>query len=274
MSESMDRVLKECVSALKPYLDQLVLAGGWVPYVYSKMYLNGVAQDPLLTRDFDAVVPRHGFREPNASLNAIIKDAGYEYEFASISNPPVVKYVKTLSDKTKVEIEFITDEPGNREGVKEIGSISAQALRNVGILTDNPWKLDLSEHGLAEDSALLVPRPANYLLHKTLVAPQRRNKEKTAKDLYYMFYVLEAFPVWKAEIFVQIGELVTLRSKMASKAMGYLTDMFSDIDSEGINLIVTQRPQTAFPDMTEDQFRQYVVFTFKGLIESLQNKKD
>jgi hypothetical protein len=165
-------------------------------------------------------------------LNDIIRDAGFEYEFASISNPPVVKYVKALSDETKVEIEFITDEPGGREGVKKIGSINAQALRNVGILMADPWKLDLAEHNLAEDGILLVPRPATYLLHKAVVAPKRRHKEKTAKDLYYLF---------------------------------------STIDSEGINLIITQRLQTAFPDMTEDQFRQYVVFTVKGLIESLRN---
>lgn len=253
----------------KPYLDQLVLAGGWVPYVYSKMYLDGVAQDPLFTRDFDAVISRRGFRESNTSLDAVIKSAGYEYEFASISNPPVVKYVKTLTDETKVEIEFITDEPGNREGVKEIGSISAQALRNVGILMNDPWKLDLVEHGFAEDGTLLIPRPANYLFHKALVAPKRRHKEKTAKDMYYMFYVLEAFLSWKSETFAQTNELVVSQSKMTSKALDYLANMFSDIDSEGINLIVTQRPQTAFSDMTEDQFRQYVLFVIRGLVDCL-----
>lgn len=38
----MDSTLKECVNTLKPYLNQLVLAGGWVPYVYGKMYIDAV----------------------------------------------------------------------------------------------------------------------------------------------------------------------------------------------------------------------------------------
>ena len=271
MNESMDDILSECISTLKPYLDQLVLAGGWVPYVYSKMYKDTVVQEPLFTRDFDAVVPRQGFKESETSLNDLIKRAGYKYEFASISNPPVVKYVKTLADDMKVEIEFITDEPGNREGVREIGSINAQALRNVGILMDDPWGLDLAEHSLEEDGILLVPRPATYLLHKALVAPKRRKREKTAKDLYYLFYVLEAFPLWKAETLTQLGELASSKKKLAGVAGRYLDSAFSNIDSKGVDLIVSQRPQTAFPDMTEDQFRQYVLFTINELIKSLRN---
>lgn len=135
---------------------------------------------------------------------------------------------------------------------------------------DDPWRLDLAGHGLAKDGVLLVPRPAPYLLHKALVAPKRRKKEKTAKDLYYMFYVLESFPLWKTETLVQLGELASSRKRLGEAAANYLDNAFSDMDSEGINLILSQRPQTAFPDMTEDQFRQYALFILGELLAALR----
>ncbi len=35
---SLEELLQECVEPLRPYLDQLVVAGGWVPYLYTKVY--------------------------------------------------------------------------------------------------------------------------------------------------------------------------------------------------------------------------------------------
>lgn len=63
MSLSADKILEECVGAIGPYLDQLVVAGGWVPYLYVKLYEGPATHEPLLTVDFDAAIARHEFVE-------------------------------------------------------------------------------------------------------------------------------------------------------------------------------------------------------------------
>ena len=68
MSISADRVLEECIQAIRPYLDQLVVAGGWVPYLYVKLYEGSAPNEPLLTLDFDAVIARHALVEHSITL--------------------------------------------------------------------------------------------------------------------------------------------------------------------------------------------------------------
>lgn len=271
MSSSMDAVLQECLFSMGSYLDQVVIAGGWVPYLYGKIYDGRVLQEPLLTRDFDTVIPRRRFIEEGLTLNETIKSAGFDLEFTSLYKPPVVKYVKELPDGTRAEIEFITDEQGNREGAKEIGSINAQALRYVGLLMDDPWNIALSSLGYSSDYVLRIPRPATYVLHKVLTAPRRRKREKTAKDWYYAFYVLDAFPEWRKDTLEEVRTLAKVHEGMKKKASGYLSECFSSLDSVGVDFLLSQRPQTTYPQMNDDQFRQYALFSLKGLIDSLSS---
>jgi hypothetical protein len=105
------------------------------------------------------------------------------------------------------------------------------------------------------------------VLHKILVAPRRKGVRKTAKDLYYAFYVLDAFPAWRAEIFDQLSHLS--HQKNAQAAATYLATMFADIDSPGVEHVVSQRPQTAYATMTDDQFRQYCMHRMSELRSAL-----
>lgn len=269
MSSIMDVVLEECLTTLGPYLDQLVIAGGWVPYLYGKIYDGRALQEPLMTYDFDAVVPRRRFIEEGLALNDAILDAGFDLEFTSLHNPPVVKYVKELPRGARAEIEFITDEPGNREETKKIGSINAQALRHVGLLMDDPWVISLSELEYASGHSVRIPRPAAYIFHKVLTAPRRRQRVKTAKDLYYVFYVLDAFPAWKEASLGEVRDLARAHESLRKKACGYLTPRFSSMDSEGVDLLLSQKPQTTYPTMDDDQFRHYAHFAMAQLVDSL-----
>jgi hypothetical protein len=264
-----DSVLLEGIRAIEPYLDRLVIAGGWVPYIYNKMYRSMVGRDPLITRDIDIVVPKHGFSDEVPTLNDSLLFAGFRYEFASLDNPPVVKYVKESQGSEIIELEFITDAPGQYEGVVEVGSVNAQGLRYVNLLLDNPWKIKLADAGFDYDAIVRVPRPASYLLHKSLIAGRRRSKEKTAKDLYYIFYTLESFPEWKRETLAGIKFYRESQPKIVAKAGSYLQGKFSDIGSDGIDLLVSQRPQTAFSEMSEDQFRQYALYVIQELVSAM-----
>lgn len=271
MNQPMDEVLNACIAPLREYLDQIVVAGGWVPYLYVKAYEGEVAHDPLLTGDFDAAIARQEFVEEGLSLDSSIIASGFSYDFASLDTPPVVKYVKKLDEQRQAEIEFITEIGPSRRHVEVIGSINAQALAHVDLLLRDPWSLPLSRFGLKGEESLRLPRPAMYILHKILAAPQRKDIFKTAKDLYYAFYVLDAFPVWRTETYKQLATYARSADSRVGTAARYLGDMFADVDSRGTDYLVSQRPQTAYRPMNEDQFRQYCTYRMRELLSALKD---
>jgi hypothetical protein len=270
MSQKFDISLTEGIKAVEPYLDRLVLAGGWVPRIYSRMYGSGLHRDPIITRDIDFVLSRHSFVDSLPPLDQTIIAAGFRHEFASLENPPVVKYVKKLAEADIAEIEFITDAPGRSEGVVKIGSVNAQGLRYVGMLLDDTWEVDLHDLGFDLTATVLIPRPSTYILHKSLIAGRRRHKEKVAKDLYYIFYTLETFPDWHDNTIKSIRQFRNNHNKPATKALAFLSRYFADMDSRGIDYLLSQRPDTAFADMNDDQFRQYALATMSDLLEALR----
>lgn len=105
--------------------------------------------------------------------------------------------------------------------------------------------------------------------HKVLTAPRRRQRVKTAKDLYYVFYVLDAFPAWKEASLGEVRDLARAHESLGKKACGYLMPRFSSMDSEGVDLLLSQKPQTTYPTMDDDQFRHYAHFAMAQLVDSL-----
>jgi len=230
------------------------------------MYSTGQNRDPLLTRDVDFAIPRHNFIDSIPSLDKTIIAAGFKYEFASLDNPPVIHYAKALENSTVAEIEFITDAQGQQEDIVEIGSINAQGLRYVGLLLENPLEVNLTDLGCNKEMVIRVPRPSAYILHKTLIANRRRQRQKTAKDLYCVFYTLESFPEWQESIFQELQAYKDTHSKLVARALEYLSTRFDNIDSSGVDYLLSQRPTTTFPEMSDDQFRQYALATMNSLI--------
>jgi len=271
MSTEQDAVLIEGIRSLVPYLDRLVIVGGWATYLYNKMYSLRPERDPLLTRDIDVVIPENGFHEGVPSLDNTILAAGFRHEFMSLTKPPVVKYVKELPEALQIEIEFITDAPGEYEGVKEIGSVNAQSLHFVSLLLDNPWECDLEKVGFVSGMKVRIPNPSSYIFQKALIAPRRREYQKTAKDLYYIFYVLESFPQWKEATLKGIADYTSRRKKWMDRARAYLANGFTDLDSAGVKMVVGQRPNAAFPSMNDDQFGQYVVSMMQELVTAMKS---
>ena len=57
----------------------------------------------------------------------------------------------------------------------------------------------------------------------------------------------------------------------------FLTNMkkhFADETSYGIDLIVSQRPETAFPNMNEPQFKYYVLGIFQEFLNKISSMQE
>jgi hypothetical protein len=180
MISALDPGLRKGLSALGPYLDDIVLVGGWVPYLYGLMQEGGPAGRSPRTHDIDLAVPRR-FPLRGPSVTALLESAGFACEPRS----PVTRFIAAAERVTDdpVEIEFITDAPGARESVVAVqDGLVAQELHYVCLLLENTWSIELP--AFAEGEAGLTvrfPSPGAFILQKGLAFRKRRDRLKGEK---------------------------------------------------------------------------------------------
>ena len=266
---TLDPVLIRGLSAIEPYLDQVVVAGGWVPHIYELVYDASKAGRSPRTSDIDLAVPSSVPVE-GKSIDQLLTEADFECRFTSIGTPPTTKYVAVDAGQ-EIEIEFITDAPGSSEAVINIQpDLTAQELHYVGIMLDNPWPIGLAE---LTDGAVTytvrVPRPGAFVFHKALMFRGRSDRLKRAKDLYYIFFVLEAFPDWRAVIASELTTLAGQKTAWFGTGLKNLRAIFGSPDSAGVDALLSQRPGTAFPELNDEQFRQHAFSIMADLTSTM-----
>ena len=103
---ALDPTLLIGLEVLQPYLDDIVIAGGWVPYLYAAHLPPSEEAVALKTRDLDLAVPRE-VPEREKTIDQLLAEADFTCEFRSRETPPVTVYLATHAGD-EVEIEFIT----------------------------------------------------------------------------------------------------------------------------------------------------------------------
>jgi hypothetical protein len=185
---------------------------------------------------------------------------------------PVTTYVAAVDDG-EIEIEFITDAPGSVEAAIRVQlDLTAQELHYVGLLLDDPWPVDFGELTDGEVGyTVLVPRPGAFVFHKALAFKDRSDRLKREKDLYYIFFVIEAFPTWRGSIAAELAGLARRKPAWFRKSRRNLAALFGSYESAGVDALLDQRPPTAFAGMNDEQFRQYAFSVMSGLIAMMDS---
>ncbi|MDP2234270.1 MAG: GSU2403 family nucleotidyltransferase fold protein, partial [Actinomycetota bacterium] len=206
------------------------------------------------TRDIDVAVPRV-LVQKERTVDELLKDAGLQDCFKNRLKPPAVSYVGRLGG-TDVEVEFVTNESGNREGTRVVQpGLNATGLHYVDLLMESAFLLEVEVGG--HNIIVRVPGPGSFIVQKALVFPQRPKPEKRAKDLYYIFDVWDGCREWREWIVAEVGGLRERRGSWAKRAAGNLDRFCGDQVGQGVAMLIEQRPATAFPDLNDDQFGQY-----------------
>ena len=203
MTAISDRVaFARIVTALEPYLDVLVFVGGWAHRLYGFHELSSPLDfEPLATDDADLAAPlRLEVRaEPLAQL---LRAAGFEEEFRGDDTPPISRY-HLGEEGAGLFVEFLapligspTTRTGKPRDTVVVGGVTAQTLRYVDLLLEEPWTIRLSEQlGFPVGAAgvqIRIPNPASFIAQKLLVL-DRRTPEKRPKDLLYVHDTLLLF---------------------------------------------------------------------------------
>lgn len=182
--------------ALEPWLDQVVIIGGWAHRLYR---LHPAAQKldypPLTTLDADVAVPPKlpvGEQDIRARLLA----HSFAEEFLGDDRPPATHY-RLGGEGSGFYVEFLTpliggeyDRKLRRKATMEIAGVASQRLRHVELLLHHPWLIDFVSNGFA--ARIQIANPVSFIAQKVLIH-EKREREDRAKDLLYMHDTLEVF---------------------------------------------------------------------------------
>lgn len=208
---SPDAFLAYVLSTFQPYLNRLVVVGGFAVRLY-ELHPRAARATVRVLRTFDADLATGNVRIPVAgqSLAALAAAAGFRPNFRGDHDPPVMKFVPADApaerrDADQYTIEFLSPLVGsaaNRSGkvaaTRDIQpGVTAQRLRYLDLLLETPWSVSLAGlPGVPAASHTLearVPHPGFFIVQKILISGEPNRLEKRPKDMAYVYQVASVF---------------------------------------------------------------------------------
>jgi hypothetical protein len=189
------------IEALEPWLDRVVIIGGWAHRLYR---LHPLAQpldyEPLGTFDADVAVPLD-LHETGEQIRERLLAREFREELMGDTQPPAAHY-RVQSGDNSFYAEFLTPlegsevkRGGKRDVTARVSGVPVQKLRHLEILLEHSWDVMIAPAlGYPTPGArrVLVPNPAAFLVQKILIH-EKRNRDKRAKDFLYIHDTIETF---------------------------------------------------------------------------------
>jgi hypothetical protein len=189
------------IAALGPWLNHMVVVGGWAHRLYR---LHPAAQQldypPVVTLDADVALPlRLPAIEPD--LRERLLAHGFQEELMGHHHPPVTHY-QLGPTSGGLYVEFLTPLIGsgykrNRKpnSTMRVAGVVSQNLRYLELLLRSPWSVNINKTGEFPQTHRLkiqVANPAAFVAQKLLVNARRPPADR-AKDILYIHDTIETF---------------------------------------------------------------------------------
>jgi hypothetical protein len=265
----MEKQFYELLKTLSPYLGQVVICGGWAIYVYRK-FLDPDGAMPMGTSDLD-LATKDKLKRVKDPIDKLLTDQGYVAKQFPEHEPPAMKFEK----KGEPDVEFLAPQrgQGKDETVEIEKNVVAIRRRYLDVMIENVIQVDVSKAAkLPEKSmSIRVPTPAAYLFHKGLSFTQRTDREKKAKDLAYMFELMNNFPRVGKTL---LAELVALKHPAGwfRTFVKNLAPLFDGPEGTGVTMVASQEPPPYDELARQDPmlFKRVVHDRFNRLIEAVK----
>jgi len=282
MPEMFKDSLLYALCLLKDYLDEVVLCGGWVPFIYREYVLENKPKPPLRTKDIDLAAGEIIEVKKNKSIDRILEEAGFkpvqidsEFRISSFgksgNTPPLIKF-EYKEKGLDIEVGFLTDLRGRGDvGVKKIQEeLTAEALRYVSVILDNFRVVEISDKmstGLRVKLKIKIPRPAAFIYQKGLTFVKRTSDYKKGKDLCYIYDLLENYRELHAGMYKEF-KIIAERypAKWFRRFIGNMEDYFDSSDAAGPILV----RQQYMSDMEKDLLQRRICSVFKDFTDKLK----
>jgi len=153
-------------------LDKVMLVGSWCVFLYEDYFDKKGLLPPLRTRDLEFLIPVPLKLKRNTDLFELLKDLGFILDYKGEQGYIIFQHPDLI-------LEFLVPARGRETNkpfhVDQLG-INAQALRFMDALARAPIQM------LFDDIKVTIPHPADFALHKLLIAGRRKQKAKAEKD--------------------------------------------------------------------------------------------
>lgn len=223
---------------LRDYLQDLVIAGGWAPYIYARYWLQQPGPEPIRTYDLDFAVPLAVPVRQGDTIDHRLAQFGFVTRLAGDEQPPLCRYV-LQQDRQEFLVDFLTRVQGRKHpgAVQVQAGLSATALRYVELLLEHKQAVNIRDvflDGTPVQLTAWVVTPGAYLLQKGLTFPRRGQPAKQAKDLHYIVSLLRDYPDLQPAI---LAELQALRGRHPAWFRTFrhnLARAFSHVDAPAV----------------------------------------
>lgn len=229
--DSPDAFLAHVLWTFRPYLDTVVLVGGFAVRLY-ELHPRAAPTAVRVLRTFDAdlAIPSGGIPVTGESLGTLAEAAGFKLDFRGDHIPPIMKFVPkgALGRPVGVDqytVEFLTPMTGapigrNKRAVvtSDIqAGVTAQRLRYLDLLLERPWRVSLvGLPGIPEEARTMevrLPHPGLFIVQKILISEDRNRLDRRPKDMAYVYQVVSLFRrelmALTEDIRVQVGATPT-----------------------------------------------------------------
>ena len=274
ISPAFDELLVRSTRALEPFGVHAVLIGGCANALYRHHPLSvSSAPRPLLTSDADFATPAGQFPD-RPSLRTRLEAEGLHL---APPDRPTNKY--KLHAEAIESLEVLCPMAGLSRELRNSSpalvpiqdDVTAEALDYLDLLLIEPWCIDLSmvpELGVRDSLAVHIPNPVAYVLQKALVRSKRREREKRAKDAYYIYEVAVLF----RRSLDRLGkDAAAVRAqavpKWLQRAVAVLETIFRDANAEGV-----QEAERVAVDSGQDISPQMILPPVSRLVAMLRNE--
>jgi hypothetical protein len=227
------------LAALEPWLDQVVIIGGWAHRLY-RLHPKAHQPDyrPLMTLDADIALPKNLPMQVGNMRDRLLA-YGFTEEFSGETQPPATHY--HLGDEnTGFYAEFLTSLKGSaldrkqaRKVTTAIAGITTQQLRHIDLLLDKPWAIHFESEQFTGN--VQIANPVAFRAQKILIRGARGRADR-AKDILYIHDTLEVFgaqlndlaDLWSNDVALQLPPKASKAvSEASGDLFGTITEMFA-----------------------------------------------
>jgi len=258
--EKIEAVFFNVLDDISAYLSDLTLVGGWMPYIYSNYLWKTTIRNPIVTVDIDFGVDQTVAGKYPKTIFETLSKLDYKERRPKMDRMfPVVLY------KEKVPVEFITYPTVDIKAIeKMVGTqIQINKIEMFDFLLQHRIPVTIKNKKGDKTYTLNCPSPSAFLYHKGATFIERMNKEKQAKDLYYMYFVLRYAPDME----------IILKEISEYKAKGFLPQVkdninkfFERVSSQGCLMVEEENGTDEYiHDVRQDVFER-----FSGLKDALR----
>ena len=275
-------VMRDLFTYLKPYRNQIVLIGGWVPYFLLEKYISPGGDYDQHVGSLDIDIALNAFSIPADAYKTILeilKERGFYHRKDNLGNDIPASFLKKIifkdGEEIEVQIDFLAPEYGGAPQKRRhqvIQDMLARKGRGTDIVFDQTEIIRLSgpiSTGVNIELDIKVANVTACFVMKG-IALGERTSEKDAYDLYMLARNYKEGPE------SVLSELKKLGSHgLMKEALRNIEEQFKDVKSIGPLSVVTFMGITdkeGYDRITRDAY-ELVQFIVQGMKTSEERGK-